>query len=254
MDAQPVVVPAVAAPLLKFTKTIIIMKPLTLSIIIPCLNEASHIVSTLKKLQKIRQQGHEIILCDGGSTDNTCKLAENLSDHILSTPPGRAIQMNTGAKKARGDVLCFLHADTLISANFESIITHELKQTDRIWGRFNIKLSNTSVPYKIIAWFMNIRSCMSGIATGDQGIFVYKETFLKLNGFANIPLMEDIEISKRLRKTSRPICINKSTLTTSSRRWEQFGIFKTVTLMWQLRLRYFLGTPPAELVKFYKNH
>jgi len=230
------------------------MKPLTLSIIIPCLNEASHIVSTLKNLQKIRHQGHEIILCDGGSTDNTCALADNLSDHIINTRPGRAIQMNAGAKKATGDVLCFLHADTLIPGNFEAIITHELKQTNKIWGRFNIRLSNTSLPYKVIAWFMNTRSCMSGIATGDQGIFVYKDAFLKLNGYANIPLMEDIEISKRLRKTSRPICINKSVLITSSRRWEHFGIFKTVTLMWHLRLRYFLGASPAELAKFYKNY
>ncbi|VAW52802.1 hypothetical protein MNBD_GAMMA07-1943 [hydrothermal vent metagenome] len=229
------------------------MKPLTLSIIIPCLNESTHIVSSLKKLQKIRSKGHEIILCDGGSKDNTLALANNLADHILNTQPGRAKQMNMGAQIASGDVLCFLHADTIIPANFEAIITHELHQSDKIWGRFNIKLSNSFWPYRVISWFINTRSCMSGVATGDQGIFIYKENFLKLKGYADIPLMEDIEISKRLRKTSRPICINKSFLITSSRRWEQFGIFKTVILMWHLRLRYFLGASPTELAKFYHN-
>jgi len=229
-------------------------KALKLSIIIPCLNEAEHITNTLSKLQELRNGGHEIILCDGGSSDNTPQLATNLVDHILNTQPGRAKQMNAGARLASGDVLCFLHADTIIPADFANLITGALSESGRIWGRFDIRLSNTSLTYKVIAWFINKRSCVSGVATGDQGIFVIKNSFLKLNGFADIPLMEDIELSKRLLKISRPVCISKSFLITSSRRWEKSGIIKTVLLMWRLRLSYFLGVSPTKLAKAYKNN
>jgi len=227
---------------------------LKLSIIIPSLNEAEHITQTLLKLQELRNQGHEVILCDGGSRDKTLQLAKNLVDHILSTQAGRAKQMNAGSKLATGDILCFLHADTLIPADFANLITGTLSDSDRIWGRFDIRLSNTSLTYKVIAWFINKRSCISGVATGDQGIFIISNKFLKLNGYADIPIMEDIELSKRLLKISRPICITKSFLITSSRRWEKNGIIKTVLLMWRLRLGYFLGAPPTKLAKAYKNN
>ena len=227
---------------------------LKLSIIIPSLNEAEHITQTLLKLQELRNQGHEVILCDGGSRDKTLQLAKNLVDHILSTQAGRAKQMNAGSKLATGDILCFLHADTLIPADFANLITGTLSDSDRIWGRFDIRLSNTSLTYKVIAWFINKRSCISGVATGDQGIFIISNKFLKLNGYADIPIMEDIELSKRLLKISRPICITKSFLITSSRRWEKNGIIKTVLLMWRLRLGYFLGASPTKLAKAYKNN
>jgi len=227
---------------------------LKLSIIIPCLNEAEHITQTLLKLQELRNQGHEVILCDGGSRDKTLQLAKNLVDHILNTQAGRAKQMNAGSKLATGDILCFLHADTIIPADFANLITGTLSDSDRIWGRFDIRLSNTSLTYKVIAWFINKRSCISGVATGDQGIFIINNKFLKLNGYTDIPIMEDIELSKRLLKISRPICITKSFLITSSRRWEKNGIIKTVLLMWRLRLGYFLGASPTKLAKAYKNN
>ncbi len=228
------------------------MKPLKLSIIIPCLNEAGHIQSTLNALQIIRHQGHEIILCDGGSKDTTLIHANNLVDTILSCQAGRARQMNAGAEKATGDILCFLHADTTVPENFAQLILNSSLSSKNCWGRFNIQLSNPHWPYKIITWFINTRSCLSGIATGDQGIFIIKKHFQSLHGYKNIPLMEDVEISKRLKKISNPICIKKAVLITSSRRWEDFGILQTILLMWNLRLRYFLGTSPTKLVKRYK--
>ncbi len=228
------------------------MKLLKLSIIIPCLNEAAYIQPMLDALQIIRQQGHEIILCDGGSKDTTLIHANNLVDIILSCQPSRARQMNAGAKKATGDILCFLHADTRVPENFSQLILNELQSSKKIWGRFNIQLSNPHLPYKIISWFINIRSCLTGIATGDQGIFIIKKYFQNLHGYKNIPLMEDIEISKRLNKICKPICIKKDVLITSSRRWENSGILQTILLMWNLRLRYFLGTSPVKLAKLYK--
>ncbi|VAW63865.1 Glycosyl transferase, family 2 [hydrothermal vent metagenome] len=226
---------------------------LRLSIIIPALNEALHIIATLKPLQKIRQAGHEIILCDGGSTDNTVSLSEDLVDHCISSKPGRARQMNAGAQHASGDILCFLHADTLAPESIDQLIIQSLNQSGKLWGRFDIQLSGKQSVFRIIERLINLRSCISSIATGDQGIFIYRPVFHKLFGFADIPLMEDIELSGRLRKISRASCIHKHKLITSSRRWEQNGIISTVVLMWQLRLRYFLGTPARVLAQAYRN-
>lgn len=227
------------------------MKPLKLSIIIPCINEAENITSTLEQLQQARKRGHEVILSDGGSTDNTLKLADSLIDHCIHSKPGRALQMNSAAKYASGDVLCFLHADTLAPENIDQIISKALNNSSKIWGRFNVKLSGSLWPFRLIELLMNLRSCLSGIATGDQGIFIYRNLFTKLSGFSDIPLMEDIEISKRLRVISKPICIRRNKLITSSRRWEQQGIIRTIALMWLLRLRYFLGAAPSTLAKSY---
>ena len=227
------------------------MKLLKLSIIIPCLNEADNIIATLEPLQKARQRGHEVILCDGGSTDETVSLSKNLIDLSVPSSPGRALQMNTGARYANGDVLCFLHADTIAPDGIDLLITNTLNHSNKIWGRFNVRLSSSFWLFRIIEFFMNIRSCISGVATGDQGIFICRNIFTKLSGFSDLPLMEDIEISKRLRKISRPHCISRQRLITSSRRWEKNGILKTIFLMWKIRLRYFLGTAPSSLAKFY---
>ncbi|VAW66816.1 Glycosyl transferase, family 2 [hydrothermal vent metagenome] len=230
------------------------MKAEKLSIIIPSLNEAAHISSTLNRLQKMRNNGHEIILSDGGSTDNTIKLAENKVDICINKYRGRAAQMNAGAQCASGDVLCFLHADTLAPENIDHIIIQSLNSCAKLWGRFDVTLSGQQISFRIIERLMNIRSCISNIATGDQGIFVYRHIFNKLCGFAEIPLMEDIEFSKRLRKISSVQCIHNNKLITSSRRWEKNGIIATTLLMWQLRLRYFLGTPSSTLARTYKNN
>lgn len=230
------------------------MKLLKLSVVIPCLNEAQHIVNTLNQLQGLRQRGHEVILSDGGSTDTTLNLSKPLVDCCIQSEPGRARQMNAGANLASGDILCFLHADTQAPEDIDKIISEALQNSRHVWGRFNVQLSNPDYPYRLIAFLMNLRSCISGVATGDQGIFVCRNIFDKLSGYPDIPLMEDIELSKRLRQISMPVCIKKYILITSSRRWEQNGIFKTVILMWQLRLRYFFGTSAATLARSYTSN
>lgn len=225
-----------------------------ISIIIPCLNEAVYISATLKRLQGIRKRGHEVIISDGGSTDNTRAITNNLVDHYIDSKSGRSIQMNTGADIASGHILCFLHADTIAPANIDEIIINALTSQNKIWGRFNIRLSGSLWPFRIIEFLINTRSCITGVASGDQGIFISKNIFKNLSGYANIPLMEDIEISKRLRSIEMPACIKNSTLLTSSRRWEANGIIKTVLLMWLLRVRYFFGTPASTLANMYKSH
>ena len=162
--------------------------------------------------------------------------------------------MNNAAQQSANDILCFLHADTLAPENMDSLILNGLQNSHKIWGRFNVKLSGKHWLFRIIETSINIRSCISGVASGDQGIFVYRNVFIKLNGFKPIPLMEDIELSKRLKEKSRPVCISDSPLMTSSRRWEKHGILKTVFLMLQLRLKYFMGVPAEQLVNLYRPH
>lgn len=225
-----------------------------LSIIIPTLNEATTIVTTLTRLQSLRQLRHEIIVVDGGSHDDTQALAKPLCDKLLETDPGRAHQMNTGAEHAEGDVYLFLHSDTLAPKSLDQLIAQQLSKTQRSWGRFNVRLSGHHPLFRLIETLMNLRSCITGIATGDQGIFIRREAFQQLKGYQTIPLMEDIDLSKRLLQAyGRPACI-KTRLITSSRRWEQHGIIKTILLMWRLRLSYFLGAHPNSLAKHYSNH
>ena len=230
------------------------MKTVKISIIIPCLNESEQIVTTLRALQSLRQRGHEIILVDGGSHDNSLTLARHYVDHCLISAPGRATQMNQGVQIATGDVFCFIHADTLCHHQLDQFICNALQQSSRMWGRFDIQLSHNAFAYRIISWFINKRSCLTGIATGDQGIFVCRNIFKKINGYTEQPLMEDIDLSNRLNKISRPLCIHTPRLITSSRRWEQQGIARTILLMWWIRLKYFCGVPASTLVKSYSPH
>jgi len=225
-----------------------------LSIIIPCLNEAQQIEHCLQPLQALRKRGHEIIVCDAGSTDNTRQLAGPLCDMVLQADKGRALQMNAGAAQATGDVLCFLHADTLSPQQLDEHIFQALQQRRGVWGRFNIRLSGQHPAFRLIERLINLRSCLSGVASGDQGIFIYRSVFNRLGGYKAIALMEDIELSKRLRKISKPACIKHVRLITSSRRWEEHGIARTVLLMWKLRLKYFLGSQPQQLASEYRDH
>lgn len=225
-----------------------------LSIIVPCLNEAQQIEQSLQALQPLRERGHEIIVCDAGSTDNTQQLASPLCDIFLQADKGRALQMNAGAAQASGEVLCFLHADTLSPQYLDEHIFQSLQQSRGVWGRFNIRLSGQHPAFRLIERMINLRSCISGVASGDQGIFMYRNVFNRLGGYKTIALMEDIELSKRLRKISKPACIKQPTLQTSSRRWEEHGILRTVLLMWKLRLKYFLGSNPQQLAGEYRNH
>lgn len=218
-----------------------------ISIIIPTLNEATRILPLLQDLTPLRQEGHEIILVDGGSTDATLALASPLVDLVIQTPPGRALQMNRGAEQAVGDMLWFLHADTRVPAEAGA----KLLACRRGWGRFDIRLSGQNWRFRVIERMMNLRSRLTGIATGDQGIFIRLRLFNEIGGYPEIPLMEDIALSKRLRKRSVPDCLNVR-LTTASRRWERQGIVRTILLMWWLRLAYFLGVNPQRLAKQYE--
>ena len=222
-----------------------------LSIIIPVLNESKNILPTLQSLHLLNDSHHEIILVDGGSHDDTLKIAEPLVDFIYSSEKGRANQMNLGAEKSSGEILWFLHADCLIPDDAYTLIHHSL-QNNHIWGRFNISLSGSKWIFRIIERLINFRSRVTSVATGDQGIFLLRSEFEKLNGYAPLALMEDIHLSKRLRKISSPVCLS-DTIITSSRRWESNGIYKTILLMWYLRLAYFFGMPVSKLAKIYQN-
>ena len=221
-----------------------------LSIIVPTLNEAAVVKDLLADLASAHAAGHELIVVDGGSQDRTVEFVHPFVDCVLSSPPGRAVQMNAGAAAAKGDALWFVHADCRIPADAVTAITRELKHGRR-WGRFDIRLSGQAWPFRVIERMMNLRSCVIGIATGDQGIFVSRELFDAVGGYPSIALMEDIALSNLLRREYRPLCIKKPRLQTSSRRWEERGILRTIWLMWRLRLAYALGKSPDELARRY---
>lgn len=216
-----------------------------LSIIIPVFNEEENIERFLKHLQVYRERGHELIVVDGGSKDNTVNYTSGLTDKLLVTGPGRAIQMNAGAVSAGNDTFVFLHADTDLPDFSDQMIAAALSQTQP-WGRFNVCLSGGHVLFRFIETMMNWRSCLTGIATGDQVIFIQRELFERVGPYREMKLMEDIELSKRLKVIARPVCIT-TPVTTSSRKWEKNGIIVTVFLMWYLRLLYFFGVHPDKL-------
>jgi rSAM/selenodomain-associated transferase 2 len=220
-----------------------------LSIIIPVLNEAETLPALLADLQPLRKRGVEIIVVDGGSSDATAGLARDGADRVLESAAGRARQMNAGAAVANGTVLLFLHADTRLPGGVDARIDVALAQ-DHVWGRFDVRLSGGQLLLRIIERLMNWRSCLTGMATGDQAIFVMRNVFEQLDGYADIPLMEDLDLSRRLKKIARPACIDTPVIT-SSRRWEQNGILRTVLLMWSLRLAWFLGVSPQRLMRIY---
>jgi len=208
-------------------------------------------VDLLHDLASLRTQGHEVILVDGGSHDRTREIAQPLADRLITCRPGRAAQMNEGAGKAAGDVLWFLHADTRVPAQAMTGIQSICSEQYDCWGHFDVRLSGTHRLLRIVEWMMNWRSGLTRIATGDQGLFVSRPLFDSIGGFADIPLMEDITLSRSLRRRRRPIRIRSPRLQTSSRRWERNGIVATILLMWRLRLAYALGTPADELARRY---
>ena len=225
---------------------------LSLSIIVPVLNEETTLCHALDAIKPVLSSINdvELIVVDGGSHDDTLTVAMNYTSHCLSSTKGRASQMNLGAKHASNDILVFLHADTILPNDFQLLISNALSIKNKQWGRFNVKLSGPHIMLRIIETLMNFRSCITSIATGDQVIFVRKSTFEMVSGYSSIPLMEDIELSKKLKNHSRAICI-KNPVTTSSRRWEINGFFKTIMLMWKLRFLYFMGVPAKKLISSY---
>lgn len=220
------------------------------SIIIPTLNEAESIHDFLMALQPLREYC-EIIIADAGSGDETKIISQPLVDWFITAPRGRAIQMNAGAEQAAAAVLIFLHADTYLPEGGLALLQDGL-DSGALWGRFDIQLTGQHVMLNVIAKMMNWRSRLTGIATGDQVIFITSQTFRQVKGFPVIALMEDIEISKRLGKLARPYCIGAQ-VKSSARRWESFGVWKTIALMWSIRLRYFLGQSPEYLARLYKQ-
>lgn len=222
-----------------------------ISIIVPVLNEAAVLADSLKKLRTVCGQKHEIIVVDGGSEDETAVIAEPLANQFLVSTPGRAVQMNTGAEVAAGDILLFLHIDTVLPEEGIEAILNRVKPGEEAWGRFDVRLSGDKPFFRVIEFMMNWRSRLTGIATGDQAIFITRNLFQRIQGFSEIPLMEDVEICHRLKKDRPPICLSKC-VTTSSRRWEMGGTFTTIWLMWRLRLAYWLGVDPASLARQYR--
>ena len=223
-----------------------------ISIIIPVLNEASLIVQTLSALQPLRAAGHELIVVDGGSSDDTIALAEPLADQVVRSSRGRSRQMNAGAKLANGGIFLFLHSDTLLPEGADQLIINGMERGRKRWGRFDVCLSGRHLLLRIVEWLMNWRSRITGIATGDQAIFVQKKLFETVGGFPNIDLMEDITMSKFLKKYGPPLCLWQRVIT-SSRRWESKGILRTILLMWFLRLAYFYKTDPRRIAQFYES-
>lgn len=219
-----------------------------LSIIIPTLNEALDIETRLSALAPLRQNGVQIIVADGGSNDATVARAAPYVDLIIDAPRGRAVQMNAGALHATAPYLLFLHVDTVLPDGAAAVIDHALQI--HAWGRFDITLTGTHPMLRVIAAMMNWRSRITGIATGDQAIFVQRAMFERLHGFAPIALMEDIELCRRLKKISAPACL-KQRVVSSGRRWQQHGIWRTIWLMWRLRLAYCFGADPHELAVRY---
>ena len=216
------------------------------------LDEAATLAHSLLPLQSVRGPDVEVIVVDGGSRDGTPRAAHPLSDRVLDAPRGRARQMNAGAEVARGRVLLFLHADTRLPSGWVAMVRDALETRGREWGRFDVRLDGAHPMLRIVERAMNLRSRLSGIATGDQAIFVARAAFEAVGGFPDIALMEDVALSRALRARSRPACLRASAVT-SSRRWERNGIARTIVLMWRLRIRYALGADPDELARLYQS-
>jgi rSAM/selenodomain-associated transferase 2 len=219
-----------------------------LSVVIPVLDEAAGIEASLRALAPLRQRGAEIVVVDGGSSDGTPVLARALADRVIEAPRGRASQMNAGAAVAGGGVLLFLHADTRLPDSADRLILDGLTEAGLVWGRFAVRFNGGRLA--LIAFMMNWRSRLTGIATGDQAIFVTRTAFDEAGGFPRIALMEDVALSARLKRLGNPLCL-RAKVTTSPRRWEQHGVFRTALLMWKLRLAYFFGADPIHLAETY---
>jgi rSAM/selenodomain-associated transferase 2/rSAM/selenodomain-associated transferase 1 len=244
---------------------------LNLRIVMPVLNEGDTLQASLRALQPLRQRGAELVVVDGGSTDSTWALARALADVVLLAPRGRAAQMNAGASywysnlhsthgghpsgrppAADGgtpDVLLFLHSDTQLPPEADRLMARAVK-AGCSWGRFDVRIDGPQRVLRVVERLMNLRSRLTGIATGDQAMFVRRDVFERVGGFTELPLMEDIELSKRLRKLGPPACI-KVPVATSARRWQLHGVWPSIVLMWRLRLAYFLGASPHALALRY---
>ena len=221
-----------------------------LSIVMPVLDEADGIGAALQALRPLRERGHEVVVSDGGSSDGTRELAARGADRVLAAPRGRARQMNAGAEAATGDVFVFLHADTKLPGEADRAVFEALGRKSG-WGSFPVRLSGAHPSFRVIERMISLRSRLSGIATGDQAIFVARDLFRTVGGFADLALLEDVELCRRLRRIARPVR-PRAPVVTSSRRWEAGGIVRTTALMWWIRGAYALGVSPDRLVRHYR--
>lgn len=226
-----------------------------LSVIVPMLNEAAVLPDLLAHLLPLQRTGCEVLLVDGGSTDGSAHQARAAGFTVVESGAGRARQMNAGAQRARGDVLLFLHADTRLPEGAVHHVSQALGPTSAgtrpAWGRFDVRIVGRSPWLPVVATLMNLRSRLSGIATGDQALFVKREAFQACGGFPDQPLMEDIELCRRLKRQSAPACLKHRVLT-SGRRWDSRGVWRTIFLMWRLRLAYWLGASAESIAKAYR--
>jgi rSAM/selenodomain-associated transferase 2 len=220
-----------------------------LSIILPVLNEAGGIRAHLAALQTMRDQGAELIVVDGGSADETPAQVRTLADKLIDSPRGRAVQMNAGARVASAEVLLFLHADTTLPLAADACV-REAIAAGALWGRFDVRIDSARPALRIVELLMNWRSRLTGIATGDQAIFVRREAFERLGGFPELPLMEDIALSTLLKRLAPPACL-RARVVTSGRHWERHGVARTIVLMWRLRAAFFFGADPGKLAVRY---
>ncbi|AUN94199.1 TIGR04283 family arsenosugar biosynthesis glycosyltransferase [Pseudazoarcus pumilus] len=219
-----------------------------LSVVIPVLNEAERLPALLASLTAMNAQ---VIVVDGGSADGSADIARAAGVAVFDSPPGRARQMNAGATRATGDALLFLHADTVLPAGADRLIGAALADGRHVWGRFDVLIEGRPAMLRVVAMMMNLRSRASGIATGDQAMFMSRAAFDAAGGFPEQPLMEDIEMSRRLLAQSRPACL-RPPARTSGRRWENRGVWHTIALMWRLRWDYWRGVPATQLAQRYK--
>lgn len=219
------------------------------SIIVPMLNEASGLPDLCEHLVPVARAGAEVILVDGGSRDGSLAIARAAGFRVLESAAGRARQMNAGAVQSSGDALLFLHADTRLPEGALIAVTQALRQ--RPWGRFDVRIAGKPQTLRLVAALMNWRSRLTGIATGDQALFMTRQAYAAVGGFPEQPLMEDIDICRALKTLGRPACLPLRVLT-SGRRWEQRGVWRTIALMWWLRWRYWLGAPVEEVARAYR--
>ena len=221
-----------------------------IDVVIPALNEEEALAQTLDSVRD--SSVHEIVVVDGGSQDATVAIAQAQGGRVVHSAPGRASQMNHGAGASTGEVLLFLHADTVLPDGFGDLVRQALADPNVVGGRFDVRLSGDDSRLRVVEFFMNWRSRWTGVATGDQAIFVRRRTFDKMSGFADMPLMEDVDFTSRMRRFGRCAPL-RARVRTSSRRWEQNGVARTVVLMWGLRLAYALGVGPRRLAAIYSR-
>ncbi|MFO1305715.1 MAG: TIGR04283 family arsenosugar biosynthesis glycosyltransferase [Burkholderiales bacterium] len=222
-----------------------------MSIVVPVLDEGPGLGPRLARLQPMRDRGVAVLVVDGGSRDASAGIAKAHADRVLTAPRGRASQMNAGAAACTSDALLFLHADTALPDFADRMILDAIARGAR-WGRFDVRIDDQRLVFRVVERMMNLRSRLTGVATGDQALFVRRDLFESVGGYPDIALMEDVALSKTLRRHARPACL-RAKVTTSARRWQRHGVLHTIALMWWLRAAYFCGADPARLASLYAS-